>query len=1036
MATKSKTRTKSPASQQAKKGSGPQEPDAGTSFMLNLDKQTAPANGTSPITANVEYIKDGQYAPGADITLLLHPNGTSAKFSNGTQEIHGTTKIDGTLKVPEPFTDDVAQSGTIEAYPTENQSLSQSRPFNFAASDTWAIDLEIEDDNALANKKDPITAKATVTRGGKSQPSQTVYFEISEAKSAVFTNGTGAGTQDTQLTSLSDGTASALFIDPLAETGSVTASINAPDNSNPRQTKSFRFTGPSDYKLVLDLSGDPGTAGPTGKGTAITAMATLTANTPGISVANKPILFELPDSDTAQFSNGGQSITVHTNNSGVASTTFTDTAFEEGTVQATLDIEPKQFQDQTYTFLPPSTLTPWINPLTTQTTDGSNSTVEFPSCPADGACALTVTGLVTSDTKGKIPWTGGGNVRLTLQGADTDTTTARFVETNTAQYDAPIQPNGTFTAQFVNPQFDRSNNDTANKGSVIGVVLTPDGDGPKVAPVTFQFTDPWTSVTKVSATFPPNVSTTTIYANGLNEAELTGSFTLSSFNEVKLTDKNQPSLPSEDTDIEKTFSLINYSSLASLNGLHGVWAYSLEDNGFTANVAGQLASAKVQPVTDANTNNIKNGVANITYYITNSNNAQSSTVAIGAAITPTGKLIAIGDGIGANNTPKGKTVPATIVYFASGYNKLTPAPTVNSLAAIDYKKVKIDVSSGPQSGQDDNIPSFSTVNYWRRCDYTITNLVDDSNNTAEIYKCELNAGFQSDYSFGERSNVIYNFKAYFWPDNVTGPNGTLLEGPGEHYYTMQSEGSGIQRATIDSKAKQLKATMFCAFGNVNAGASTYNPVSMKLFDNYGNYGLFQLNTDGTAFPKTYADVPGWNPIVWTTDPNPSGGSPTTGNNSVSFTNFDPDPDVVQPWNGDSQVSSWAGGPPLQLLSGAITQYTATSTNQTVTNDRKTYNITQSSGSYVQASGVDPFTHSGSSFVVTGSQAYTWRFAPLWVSGTVVISNDYKTFWQKHEVEYGSGDDSTTYWLVLTSPTGLGAINTPDGFVFLWKLQGG
>jgi hypothetical protein len=997
------TKTRGPRPQQAKKASRPQEADAGTSFTLTLDKQTAPADGTSPITANVEYIIDNQYVPNADITLKLHPDGTHAHFSNGGQEIHGTTKADGTLVRPETFTDSVVESGTIEAYPTDNPSLSQSKPVNFVASDTWTVDLNIENDDALANGKEPIIAVATVKKGGVPQQGQTVYFEISESQSAQFNN----GTQDTTGVTLVAGNASAPFTDTLAETGNVTASIKLPDHSNPHDTKPFQFTGPSDYSLGLDLTGNPGTAG---NGSQITATATLTANEAGLSVGNKPILFELPDSDTAQFTNGEQSITVNTNSSGIATAPFTDSAWEQGTVQATLDVPDKQFTTKQYQFNPPSNLGITVNPLTTLTTDGTATVVEFPYCPADGTSKLTAKGLVWTDPQKKNPWTGGGYVRFVLRGS------ARFTASSSSQYDAPIQPDGTVTVSFTD--------DKIEQGLLSSMILVPTGNGPFGTPQSYEFIDPWSGVSALIGTFPPNAFTTTIYANGLNEAALTVSMTLSSTNGVKLTSNNQPDI----TAVESGTSLIEYSTRGALGGLKGVWAYSMDDNGFSGSA--QYSRASTPPAKD---NGVTGGVATVTYYITNSDNSVSSSVSIGAAITPTGKIIVKGTGLGTNNIPKGTTAPAPIVYFAQSYNALNPAPTVNTTPAIDYKDVAVIAQEVSHDGEDDNNPSYAAGNYWRRYDYVITNLLDATKNPQQIFKCELqpNVSFTSDYAFGERSNVIYDFKAYFWPNNVSTSDGTPLET--KDGYTVQSAGSGKQTVTLSAKNNQLYATMFCAFGNVSVGSSSYTPVTLRLIDAYGNSGLFRLNTDGTAFPSAYADVPNWKPLVYTTDTNPSGGTTTGTNGPLTFTCVSPNPDSVRPWDGDSWISGNAGGPPLLVSAGAY-GYSVTPTNSSDTNDQKTYNITETPGTYVKNSGVEA-VDPGSSFVVTGSDAYAWRFAPLWAGGALVISNDMQAFWKKIYMEFQSGGSDTFYWLVASTPTQLSTINTPDGLVFLWKMQG-
>jgi hypothetical protein len=1012
--------TKSIAKSKGKKTSRPPKADSGTSFNLQLDRSSAPDDGKTAITATATYILNGEYAAGQDVTFELQ-DAPNAKFTdNGKQQTHGQADAFGT--VAKSFTDTQPESGSVYAYVTSNQILNDTKTFKFTAAtnDDWVLKLDLQNNGALDDGKDAITAVATLTNGGVPQKDLPIDFLI-ESGLAVFSN----NTQKITVNTLADGTASAPFTDTASETGFVSGTYQLKEGDNPSQTKQYYFYEPSNFTIDLSLSNNGvGQAGGTDR---ITATATLTAQTQGAIVANKPIQFQFAGETDAQFidpktgdTTTENPITVNTNGNGVSTVDFVDDEWQSGKLDAFLKVSADDLilADKDYTFTSPSDLAVSLT-LTTRTTDGKNLLVQFDEAPADGQAELTVTAAVTTGGNTKTPWTYGGNLQLTLtDSSGGNNTHATFTTNGQTSIIVPIGTDGVATASFADGYVEQ--------GNVNAQVLVPTNDGPK-ASEQFTFMDPWTAVTALKGLFANGQLSNLIYGNGRSQAGLTLTMTLASYNNIQLGDNNSPPI---DAVISAT-QLIEYMTK---NQLTDPWSYSTTSNGYLG-VPDYSEDDSFQRGEDDG-NGVSNGVATITYYITSS--SQKGSTPIGAKIQPTGQLIYATAQMGNDGkTPKGGLQAANPVYFATG-TKDYQAPAIVAVAAIPYGDVDLKIigSAIGHGTTDDTRPIVSEDNFWRQWNYTI--MIDQTRSNRKnctIKNCLLDpsASLTSDYAFAEQSNVIYDFKAYFWPNNVSDSDGNPLASSGS--YDLKSQGAGPYGITVNPPAGQLMATLFCAFGNVSVGAYSFTSVGITIIDQFGNSGRFVLNTDTGQFPQTYDTkniLPNWKVVTARAEGTPSPSSNAGSYNGVKYVCQDTGngSNNVHPWNGPD-LSEKSGGTPVQLDTAGATGYTTTPIDTNKGNYQKTYNIAQSSGTYwmLGNSGQQYTGRSGDSWVIVGSNAQSWGFAPIWQNTTLIVSYNITASSPPCCFKVWQTVNSSSYYVMLTDPISTIGIDP----TYVWKL---
>jgi hypothetical protein len=995
---------------------GPRQADTGTSFTLTLDKNKAPDDGKSTITATAHYKLDGQWASGANVTFQLQ-EAPNAKFTdNQQQQTNGNCDPFG--QVPKSFTDTAAESGYVYAFVTGNPDLHDSQPFQFTStiSDDWTVDLDLQNNGAVDDGKTQITAVATVKNGGVPQANQTVTFTVNG--SALFTNNRQSITANTN----SSGVATAKFTDTTAETGLATASISLPNDENPSATQPYFFYGPPDFAINLNLSNNPAQANGTDR---ITATATLTAQTPGANVANEPVQFQLMGKVSAQFidpttgkTTTDNPITVNTNSGGVSNVQFVDSEWEGGTIEAFLqDSEDNEiFATQPYTFDPPSDLAVAVV-LKTEATDGTGTTVVLNSCPADGEAKLTV---VASVAEGQNAWTKGGNVTFTLTDTSGGNSIHAAFTNGLASITVPLQSDGTAQAKFLDSYIEN--------GTVTAQVDVPDNKGPSNSQ-NFSFIDPWTSATDVNAVLPSGRSFVIIYANGLSQAKVILTIDLASFNNVDLKDSNSPSI---DSVIAKT-TIVNFSTK---NEITSPWAYSTTDNGYLPTPdTGFTPRASRRRQKDAN--GVTDGVATIAYFITNDSHSGGTIITVGAKIQPTGQIIYATGDKAADGTPIGGLKAADPVYFATGstFNHSPPAVSLRQDVPYVDGSLKITGMVVNHADTSDTQPVMKEGNFWRQWDHTI--MVDQSRPQRAgciIKNCLLDSGtpLPADYAFGEMSNVLYDYKAYFWPNNVSDSKGNPL--PRQSSYQIQSAGAGPYTIGVQAGPGTLKATLFCAFGNVSVGSFNFVPIGMTVIDQFGNSGRFVLNIDPSQFPQTYDTantLPNWKVLTARAQGLPSGGNQQGTYGGVKLTCQDTADghNNAHPWTGPNTVTQHTGGPLLQLDSGGAATYTATPVDASKSNISKTYNITQSAGTYLKL-GTNDTGNQNDYWVVSGGSATAWSFAPIWQGGTLIVSNNMLTSsppcWRKQDIVE---DGNTYYYGVLTDPTSIIGLDSK----FVWKF---
>jgi hypothetical protein len=504
--------------------------------------------------------------------------------------------------------------------------------------------------------------------------------------------------------------------------------------------------------------------------------------------------------------------------------------------------------------LPPN-LAVALKPLTTLTTDGTTTVVQIASAPADGAAAFTAKALVSSNGS---PWRQGGYVQFNVQGS------ALFTANGESSFNADIGADGTATASFVDQHIE--------SGTLTATVYIQSVQGPSDG-TSYTFIDPWSGLSGVTAAFGGNRSHISIYANGLHQAPLTLALALSSANNTRLTSSNEPSLQ----DVTGSLRLIDYVSGV---GLSADWNLA-EPNDFSkgsADIAAGSWDEAVPQVLDepaaleAVPSRLEAATTSITYYLSNSSRGQTNDLSLGLTVTPTGSVIVKSGEKADDGTWIGQLEPApTISFFQNGQLQGTAA-RISTLMPLDYSRAGMLSIQGclvSHSGQNDDGPTTTAAdiddpgNYWRQWDYIVSVSNDVSHRYGTgITQCRLGASqsLPADYAFAERSNILYNYKAYFWPINVCDAGGQALTSTST--FTMQSTGS--RPVTIDCSGVNqscLYFTLFCAFGNASVGSFSVYPINVDVFDNFGNSGKFRLNAE--AVPQQYDSetLESWQPFV-------------------------------------------------------------------------------------------------------------------------------------------------------------------------------
>ena len=163
---------------------------------LEVSDNNQPADGSSEIIATATVRVDGVPYDGVTVTFELDGS-EEARFLNRQTTITAQTQANGGVvqmsdgtTPPVPFTDTLAESGSVYAYVSlpDGERPHDQKLFEFIAVYPDKLELSLNNNGAAAgNVYDAITVQARVTRNGRGLKNVEVNFQlVPDAVSAVF----------------------------------------------------------------------------------------------------------------------------------------------------------------------------------------------------------------------------------------------------------------------------------------------------------------------------------------------------------------------------------------------------------------------------------------------------------------------------------------------------------------------------------------------------------------------------------------------------------------------------------------------------------------------------------------------------------------------------------------------------------------------------------------------------------------------------------------------------------------------------------
>jgi hypothetical protein len=732
--------------------------------------------------------------------------------------------------------------------------------------DGIGVKLEVQNDNANADGKSPITAQVTVTENnGIPTKPYTVHFELEGGVKAQFTDD-DSQTTTADATPENEGIVSKEFTDKTAETGSVYAYVRLDDEKKPHDQKDFEFVAPNPDAIALQLTGNNAEAG---SGSAITATATATEKGNPFT-GGGTIYFQLVPGDVnAVFANGTKQTTGTLNTTtGKASATFTSPLWEEGTCEAwwKLDDEDKPHDEKDYTFRAPK-FEITFNPAKTLS-DGTNETVECAEAPAaqyvdiNHQAGFTATAVFTN-TRTDTAWTNGGmapfqfigtsNVQLApgQDGVDKDPISSN-------KWWVPIGTTGQQAGQASLSFYD------ITLEAVDLLAIAPNlgrTDNADTAHCPVQFRNPWHGVSEVDIQYDGLYSSAWIYGNGTQQAKLYVTLTLVDKNNQPLLDAVMPSAD----DVSKVVKLLNYQTGDELGtGSSSMWSYSQTENEYAHETPLQRASRVPHGLAPGN-----NGKIQLTYYVTC--NKGSSDIAFGLNVVPTGGEVSKTSQVDPNTgIAIGQyTSPSPAITFSQQHIQIATTASLSARTPpiYDVSSLTITGTHQPHGDEKDDGPSGGNSgpdkdgNFWRQWDYTITfsNAMQSQWGT-QLFKCILASDDDyttltdetNKYCFAQKVNDYwYTYNGYLWPVNLQKADGTALVTKNGGSTIMSASAAQDQTYQFPnlSTPPVIHVTLYMSFAGRPTTANSNNPVKVNLYDQFGNYQTYTFSQ--TGLPQTY-----------------------------------------------------------------------------------------------------------------------------------------------------------------------------------------
>ena len=713
------------------------------------------------------------------------------------------------------------------------------------------VTLQLDNNDALNDGLDAITAVATVTKDSAGVKGVKVYFQLISADKAIFSV---PSTYPDHADGVSNdsGTVSKAFTDTEAEEGEVHVYIKFEDGTKSVDDKDFTFKTPVPDKVTVTFEHNEAEAGGVQTITA-TALATRKDMATGqdVPLSNQLIHFVLPDSAAyftgaeADKNKDGDSITQgKTNSDGKVFKDFADLKCEQGDVNAYFSlgidlegVEQKVMGDAKFTFVVPASLQ--ISLAAVQGvchSNGQATSFKGNKAATDDEDSFTATATVTIG--------GVNNTRVPLEGIDVDFSLPAQMTPYGEDRDKWVDnhviiitgENGTATS----PHF-ASN--TVIKDLLTATVFTPTLSKQDTTP--FSFSVPWQGVKDLYCNFSGGLDKALIYANGRHQALLRIRMTLTKEDTIPLDASNQPTLD----EVTRDITFIDYQTRMPLGegNLTG-WKYTRTPNIFDKQLLVSAAEGEiVQASDDEWQDGVKDGVVRLSYYFTCDDDELNKNLQIGFTVSPPGA-----DG--------------TVLYNALNGEFENPVSLYGKTQKMYATKDILINPTAVNSGAPDDYATRDDDNLWRQWDYQIRL---DSIDGTFIFRCQVddtsrfvqnNKGVS--LPFARSSRLFYNYAAYFWPNNVRDENDIPL--PATSYYYMQIGGETRRRAEVPAgRTDTLYCTFYATSGNGGAmddectpGTENISPnghleraVYITIYDQYGNKGEFTV--DPRELPQRY-----------------------------------------------------------------------------------------------------------------------------------------------------------------------------------------
>lgn len=309
---------------------------------------------------------------------------------------------------------------------------------------------------------------------------------------------------------------------------------------------------------------------------------------------------------------------------------------------------------------------------------------------------------------------------------------------------------------------------------------------------------------------------------------------------IKLIDSNGNPVPDQycpsPSDIRRLSEPVNYDDGLSLGtGISVGWSYSGEQNAFLNPI-----QSTSNPVKEINIRDdyIFESCAYLHFYIQTEQRNSLATI---------GFCVEIRD--------KNGFLVRRVESTSDG--KFHSSVEIRSISEIifqssDFQWSGIQKFHGGDTDDGLQMGRPSDNNLWREYAYSVT--LDDrkyADNNNHIYRGFVidDSVYQKEYSFGLINNGFYTFSGYLWPNNlydennVKLPNGTPLVRGECNEYAMKIDGAPERKTTVHNAQGTLLLSLLCAFGTSFKFGYIKIPLSVGVYDQYGNYGVICVNPD-------------------------------------------------------------------------------------------------------------------------------------------------------------------------------------------------